>query len=655
MPALNLIISADATRVHKEMALMAQLSAKTAKKIQADWAAMAAAMQRDSARAFRPPRTFLEQGLDLFRGARRRATGEHYGIADPATARSAINRFPFVPPTDEQRRLESVEEAARRRRTGYLLRERAEARQSRLDAMTEQRRLDSIEIASRANLAGRLRRQHKEYWDGIRQQEAEGARKTSIAGRLRTIGGTIWGQFGGIYAAYRAKQFISDAIQTDIAFQRVQNTLEAVTGDTASATKEFQFLLAESKRIGFSFTGLADTYAKFAVASKSAGLSTEQTRHIFSSVQAAAVVMGLSTERVADAFLALEQMLAKGKLSMEEVRRQFGNAIPGAMNIMARSLGVTLPKLYELIETGQLLSADVLPRLADQFQREFNLTPEINKTLRDLSRLQTAWAELKAEVGKGLRSNVEGISENLVVMLKLLNEIPRAAAAIDKATGTTSLQRMFPVFAMLAEGAAFLGRLSAWLTGGAGIKTSPEEAAALDAARYAREDARAKTLAPFKPSTAVEDEKERLRVANEIAKIEERITEIRLRNYLNSLSREDRLVVLKKQEAALVYFIDKLSKQPGISGVVTPEQIAKARLDLEEVRSQIISQADKPARSTGMSLGNLNPARAGAYAGGPTIEVSLLDVNKQMLAELRDINRRLGQPQPLARSPQEAY
>ncbi len=459
------------------------------------------------------------------------------------------------------------------------------------------------------------------------------------------------GFLGISFGAMQIKQLASEAIQTDIAFQRVQNTLQAVTGDAASATQEFQWLLAESKRIGFSFTGLSDVYAKFAVAARSAGLSTEQTRHIFSSIQGAATVMGLSTDRASEAFLALEQMLAKGRLSMEEVRRQFGNAMPGALNIMARSLGVTLTELYKLIENGNLLSTDVLPRLADQFQKEFNLTPEINKTIRDLSRLQTAWQELKAEVGKGLRTNVELSSESLVELLELLKQLPKAEQSLSQATGTTLLSRAFPILAGVAKLYAFGGRITAG-TGGS-IPTTPEEAAALDAARFARLEAKATGMPPFKPNT---DEKERLRTVQQIALIEERIKDLKLRNYLNSLTREERLAVLKKQEHALTHFITVLAKKQ--ADVIKPEQVASARLELEEIRGQIASLADKETKNRpGQSLGSFAQARAGTYVGGPNIEVSLLEVNKEQLQQLRDIKAALGAGRrgPLALQETGAY
>ena len=76
------------------------------------------------------------------------------------------------------------------------------------------------------------------------------------------------------------------------------------------------------------------------------------------------------------AMMALGQMVSKGNVSMEELRQQLGERLPGAYSIAARAMGVTEQQLGKLLETGQVVSADLLPKFAAQLQRDMGDAPE---------------------------------------------------------------------------------------------------------------------------------------------------------------------------------------------------------------------------------------------------------------------------------------
>jgi tape measure domain-containing protein len=66
---------------------------------------------------------------------------------------------------------------------------------------------------------------------------------------------------------------------------------------------------------------------------------------------------------------ALTQMIGKGKISAEELRGQLGEALPSAMGIMAKSLGVTTQQLDKMMANGELMAADVLPKFATEMEK----------------------------------------------------------------------------------------------------------------------------------------------------------------------------------------------------------------------------------------------------------------------------------------------
>jgi hypothetical protein len=95
-------------------------------------------------------------------------------------------------------------------------------------------------------------------------------------------------------------------------------------------------------------------------------------------------------------------MVSKGTVSMEELRRQLGNALPGAFEIAARAMGVTTQGLTAMVKSGQLLSEDFLPKFAAQLQKELGEgAVEAAKTATAaFARLENEWLLLKDRIAK---------------------------------------------------------------------------------------------------------------------------------------------------------------------------------------------------------------------------------------------------------------
>lgn len=270
---------------------------------------------------------------------------------------------------------------------------------------------------------------------------------TGLRGALNNLRAGLANRFLGVGAAigaiYSIGRFIVESVRADITMQRIQNTLKTVSGSARQAGLDFQFLVSESSRIGFSFREAADGFARFAIAAKSAGLTSQATRAIFTSVMESSATMGLSAERTGEAMLALEQMLSKGTVAAQELRLQLGNAMPAAVNTMAKALGITVAQLFKALQTGAINSADAVQKFAAQLKQDFALTPEANKTARDLQKVANSWLMLKASVGEGLRNPLsnwlEGADEiarkwNLIAKLRTTGVL----AGMDQASAFTT-------------------------------------------------------------------------------------------------------------------------------------------------------------------------------------------------------------------------
>lgn len=165
--------------------------------------------------------------------------------------------------------------------------------------------------------------------------------------------------------------FIASVFQAGDAMEQFRVTMEVASGSAAGAFREMDYIDGLAGRLGIGLQGARDNYSKFAISADLAGISAETTQHIFESVATAMSVLGKSTYDQNLAFLALEQMMSKGNVSSEELRRQLGERMPGAVNMMAQALGVTTKELNEMLKAGEVLSADALPKFADVVMANF--------------------------------------------------------------------------------------------------------------------------------------------------------------------------------------------------------------------------------------------------------------------------------------------
>ncbi|NRC54127.1 tape measure protein [Neoaquamicrobium sediminum] len=162
----------------------------------------------------------------------------------------------------------------------------------------------------------------------------------SLATAYAGLYGTIQ-NIGGVITAYQS-------------LEAAQNRLGAVFNQNDTAVRnELSWLERQAARLGISFDTLSNQYSKFAVAARAANFESEATRKVFLSVAEAGRVNKLSLEQMSGIFLALEQMISKGKVQSEELRRQLGDRLPGAFNIMAKALGVTTAELDNMMKKGR--------------------------------------------------------------------------------------------------------------------------------------------------------------------------------------------------------------------------------------------------------------------------------------------------------------
>ena len=292
--------------------------------------------------------------------------------------------------------------------------------------------------AAKQALGGLSGEQRKASSDSAAYTSQIERQNTSLAG-LKTGLIAAAGAYVSFNAAIAGGKAVIDAA---LAQERLNNTLKVGLGSQQAATQEIKFLREESDKLGLQFSTTAQQYAKLTAASKGTELQGQATRDIFLSIAKASTVMGLSADQTGGALLAIEQIISKGTVSAEELRGQLGERLPGAFQIAARAMDVTTQELGEMLQRGEVLAEDLLPKLAAELERTYgaeaqNAAQGLNA---QINRLDNSFTDLKLAVADAgvvamFSDAVVGATEFIGVTTQVIQQLRTIAEEASKIPG----------------------------------------------------------------------------------------------------------------------------------------------------------------------------------------------------------------------------
>ena len=168
--------------------------------------------------------------------------------------------------------------------------------------------------------------------------------------------------------ALAASLILKDFIYANVQFETFERTMTLITGSVQDAGAEFEYLTQLSNTLGLEVLATARNYADLSAATRGTNIEGQQTREIFEAVSIAMSSLGKSSADTEGALTAITQIVSKGVVSMEELRQQLGERLPGAMQAAADGAGVTVAELTKMVSSGQVLAEDLLPSLAAQLE-----------------------------------------------------------------------------------------------------------------------------------------------------------------------------------------------------------------------------------------------------------------------------------------------
>jgi tape measure domain-containing protein len=263
--------------------------------------------------------------------------------------------------------------------------------------------------------------------------------------------------------------------------EKFDATLFAITGSEQEASKELKSLVDASKLYGVELTALGNSFIKLKAAANDTALGVEGAETIFTAMNIAGRALNLTSEEIRGSLYALQQMVSKSTVSMEELRLQLGERLPGALQIAADSMDLTVDKFKDLVESGKLSSDVFLSLFSSTLIRKFfdGAVRGANTLEAKIGRLKATMVELMAQMAdegifdafkRGIDTVINFIDEQRSTMLtvarefgNLFNNAVTSFQTIDAETIRAVILKIAKALMYLANIAAEVGKSLAWL------------------------------------------------------------------------------------------------------------------------------------------------------------------------------------------------
>lgn len=360
-------------------------------------------------------------------------------------------------------------------------------------------------------------------------------------------------------------KFVSMIKDTAVQLDTAQNVLKNVSTTTVEYAESMAYLRKISNDYGQDLITLVNNFAQFRAAAKDSGLAIDELRNIYGSLTRAAGAYHLSADKTNDMMLAVTQMFSKGKVASEELRRQMGNVLPGAFNLMAKAAQMagittngTTAELEEMMKKGKVLAKDVMPSFAKVLD-EVTASASFNSLQQSISRLGNTWTSF---VEKG---NFAGIYQGFI-------------DGLNKALGSVT-RNFSTVKALLIGGGAGILGIKLWNKGKSAAESwSAKLVAEIDRVGDRAEKAQAKYEKIFGTAYTFDYKTLKHLYENPVDKrfkpSEERF-------------KQGRDAILEYNKAILE--ADKLSRQLGRPAILDKEDIAGIKKNIKDIEADMRS------------------------------------------------------------------
>lgn len=181
---------------------------------------------------------------------------------------------------------------------------------------------------------------------------------------------SIIGPLAAAIGAMSLVDLARSSVEAAVKMQALDVQFKTISGSTQMAAANLKFVRDESQRLGLVFEDTAGSFAKFAASSRGTSLAGDSMRKGFTAVSEAVTAMHLPAEAASRTFAQLSQMMGKGKITAEDMNVIVEAGVVSYSDL-AKSMNMTIPEFRSMMQNGEALSNEILPRLFDLLHDTF--------------------------------------------------------------------------------------------------------------------------------------------------------------------------------------------------------------------------------------------------------------------------------------------
>ncbi len=274
-------------------------------------------------------------------------------------------------------------------------------------------------------------------------------------------------------ASSAANGWLGDIVRVNAEMEKLNYQMRAMStaaDPIKDAADNVKYLREQATQMPFSLRTLTSGFTKL----KAVGI--DPTNGSMKAIADGIAAFGGSDQEFNRTILGITQAAGKGVLQMEELRQQIGESMPIAMNLLARSMGMTVGQLAKEISTGTVASVPALQKLTAELNRAYGGTAQrmmqtfsgqmtqlytnmqnlatseggkgffdqVKNQLREINGFLSSDMAQKMAVsfGQSLASLVQSLREGISVLWDFRNEITNIGIALAGGFGIAFATRM---------------------------------------------------------------------------------------------------------------------------------------------------------------------------------------------------------------------
>lgn len=242
-----------------------------------------------------------------------------------------------------------------------------------------------------------------DFLKGMKEVEGFGDVLKVLKGSISTIIGAIGLLFAGKFLLDFAPTFLKNSIDVASRMEVVGTSIKAVSTSTADAAKNMKEFSKQSNALALDKFTFFEGAATFLGATKDTPLEGEVSRRMLNEFSVMIRARNLSKDQQQRALLALGQMASSGTIMTQDLKLQLAQAVPGAYQTFARSMGLNPQQLRKQLSLGNIQSEDLVKFTQQAYAENIGSLPNaLDSYQAATDRLGNSLINVQQKVGDAL-------------------------------------------------------------------------------------------------------------------------------------------------------------------------------------------------------------------------------------------------------------